>query len=208
MGEVVQEEKAQKGAKRRPKKHPGRIDMTPMVDLMCLLLTFFILTAAFSKPKIMTITMPEKDPNAPAPKIDARRTLNILLTDSDRVYYYVGAIEPGKPQPEIVKSNFSKDGIRKVLLLKNKDLFTKISEFNDKRVKGKIHVSDAAAEDFIKDLKKDDNVGPIILIKADEGARYKDIVSIVDEMAITNIASYAIVDLSAPEKALLKAQPR
>jgi biopolymer transport protein ExbD len=57
-------------------------------------------------------------------------------------------------------------------------------------------------------LKKDDNVGPIILIKADEGARYKDIVSIVDEMAITNIASYAIVDLSKAEKDLLKAQPR
>lgn len=208
MGEVVQEEKAQKGEKKRPKKQPGRIDMTPMVDLMCLLLTFFILTAAFSKPKVMTITMPEKDPTSTPPKIDARRTLNIILADSDRVFYYVGAIEPGKPQPEFVKSNFSKDGIRKVLLLKNKDLFTKITEYKDSRVKGKIKASDADAEEYMKSLKKNDNVGPIVLIKADESSKYKDIVSIVDEMAITNIASYAIVDLSPAEKALLKAQPR
>ena len=60
MAEIIQEEKGKKGGKRRPKKHGTRIDMTPMVDLMCLLITFFMLTTAFSKAKVMVITMPER----------------------------------------------------------------------------------------------------------------------------------------------------
>jgi biopolymer transport protein ExbD len=128
MGEIIVEEKGKKGGKRKPKKHSTRIDMTPMVDLMCLLITFFMLTTAFSKPKVMVITMPEKDPKEDikdAPKISAERTLNILLTADHKVYYYQGMIDPKKPLPELVKTDFSKDGIRKVILLRNKELFTK-----------------------------------------------------------------------------------
>jgi biopolymer transport protein ExbD len=209
MAEIVQEEKRQKGAKKRPKRGVARVDMTPMVDLMALLLTFFMLTTAFSKPKVMVITMPEKNDNHEPPKIAATRTLNILLTDSDRVYFYMGVADPNKPPlPTLIKTNFSKDGIRRVLLEKNKDLFTKIAEYREARLKGKIVVADTTADSYIKKLKSDDNVGPIVLIKADGKAKYKDIVAIVDEMAITNIASYAIVDLSATEKDLLKSAPR
>jgi biopolymer transport protein ExbD len=209
MAEIVQEEKKQKGAKKRPKRGVARVDMTPMVDLMALLLTFFMLTTAFSKPKVMVITMPEKNDNQKPPKIAAIRTLNILLADSDRIYYYMGVADPNKPPlPTLIKTNFSKDGIRRVLLEKNKDLFTKIAEYREARLKGKIVVADTTAESYIKKLKSDDNVGPIVLIKADDKAKYKDIVAIVDEMAITNIASYAIVDLSSTEKDMLKSAPR
>ena len=58
MAHIVQEEK--KGSKKRPKKGEAFVDMTPMVDLMSLLITFFMLTAAFSKPKVMEIILPEK----------------------------------------------------------------------------------------------------------------------------------------------------
>jgi biopolymer transport protein ExbD len=121
----------------------------------------------------------------------------------------MGVADPNKPPlPTLIKTNFSKDGIRRVLLEKNKDLFTKIAEYREARLKGKIVVADTTADSYIKKLKSDDNVGPIVLIKADGKAKYKDIVAIVDEMAITNIASYAIVDLSATEKDLLKSAPR
>lgn len=212
MAELIVEEKGKKGGKRRPKKHGTRIDMTPMVDLMCLLITFFMLTTAFSKPKVMVITMPEKnDTEKPkdAPQISAFRTLNILLTENDAIYYYIGMADPKKPpMPTLVKSNFSKDGIRKVLLLKNKDLFTKIAEYRENRLKGKFVVADTTAESEIKKFKKEDKKGPIVLIKADDKAKYKDIVNIIDEMAICNIASYAIVDMSPVELEMLKTAPK
>jgi len=211
MAELIVEEKGKKGGKRRPKKHGTHIDMTPMVDLMCLLITFFMLTTAFSKAKVMVITMPEKDTQdqkKDQPQISAFRTLNIILSEGDKVYYYIGMADPKKTLPLLVKSDFSKDGIRKVLLDKNRDLFTKIAEYREKRVTGKIVVADTTLENEIKRMKRDDKKGPIVLIKADEKAKYRDIVNIIDEMAICNIASYAIVDMSPVEKDMLKTAPK
>ncbi len=184
--------------------------MTPMVDLMCLLITFFMLTTAFSKPKIMVITMPEKTKQEePQAKVPAWRTLNIILSDNDVVYYYIGEANPKKPPlPDLIKTDFSKDGIRKVLLDKNRDLFKKIAEFREKRISGKLLVADTTAEQEIKKMKKADAVGPIILIKADDKAKYKDVVNIIDEMAICNIASYAVVDILPIELELLKTAPK
>ncbi len=212
MGEIIVEEKGKKGGKRKAKKHSTRIDMTPMVDLMCLLITFFMLTTAFSKPKVMVITMPEKDTpeDKNRPEIPKNRTLNILLTEGHKVYYYIGIADPKKPaeMPQLIKTDFSKDGIRKFLLIKNKDLFTKIAEYRDKRVTGKTVVADTTADSAIKKMKKEDQKGPIVLIKANEKAKYKDMVDIIDEMAICNIASYAVVDPSPVELEMLKTAPK
>lgn len=212
MGEIIQQEKGKKGGKRRPKKFSQRIDMTPMVDLMCLLITFFMLTTAFSKPKVMVITMPEKDPKdnqKDKPQISKARTLNILLTGDHKVYYFFGMADPKKPPlPTLIKTDFSKDGIRKVLLDKNRDLFTKIAEYRDKRVTGKLVVADTTADNEIKRMKKDDKKGPIILIKADDKAKYEDVVNAIDEMAICNIASYAVVDPAPIELDMLKTAPK
>ena len=60
MAEIVEADKPQKGKKKKPKKLSTHVDMTPMVDLICLLITFFMLTTAFNKPKIMEIVLPEK----------------------------------------------------------------------------------------------------------------------------------------------------
>jgi biopolymer transport protein ExbD len=212
MAEIAQEEHGKKGGKRKAKKHSTSIDMTPMVDLMCLLITFFMLTTAFAKAKVMVITMPEKNKDQKEekqPEISAFRTMNILLTGDDKVYYYIGIADPKKPPlPALVKTDFSKDGIRKVLLGKNKDLFTKIAEYRDLRLTGKLIVADTTADNEIKRMKKEDKEGPIVLIKADDKAKYKDIVNIIDEMAICNIASYVVVDMSPVEKTMLTTAPK
>jgi hypothetical protein len=169
-----------------------------------------MLTTAFSKPKVMLITMPEKNkPEEKTPQIPAWRTLNVLLTDNDVLYYYVGNADPKKPPlPTLIKSDFSKNGIRKILLEKNKDLFTQITTFRDRRMSGKLVVADTTADREIKDMKKGDMKGPIVLIKADDKAKYKDVVNIIDEMAICNIASYAIVDIMPVELEMLKTAPK
>mgnify|MGYP000275625434 CR=1 FL=1 len=70
--------------KKRAKKHSARIDMTPMVDLGFLLLTFFVLTSQFSKPKTMEINMPVKPKDTTnTTKIDDETALTLLLTDKE-----------------------------------------------------------------------------------------------------------------------------
>jgi len=212
MGEIIQEEKSEKGGRKKQKKQSTHIDMTPMVDLMCLLITFFMLTTAFSKPKVMEITMPEKDTNQKKEdqtKIQADRTINILMSGNDNVYWYLGLADPKKPLPTLNKTNYGKDGIRKLLLQKNKVVFKRVEDLKTKVIKGELVMADSTLNRKIKEIKKDKTLkSPIILIKADEKAKYKNVVDIIDEMAICNVASYAVVDISDVELEMLKTAPK
>lgn len=206
MAEIVQEEGGhKKGGKKRPKKHGTHIDMTPMVDLAALLLTFFMLTTAFSKPKVMEVVLPEKDKDTKdQPKINESRTVNIILANDDRVFWYNGMANPQKPPlPVLNEADYSKDGIRKMLLNRNRNLFAEIEKLNDDITTGKRVMPRDSVQAYVKKMKKDDKVGPIVLIKAMDGARYGNMVDVIDEMAITNIARYAIVDINVVEKKMI-----
>jgi biopolymer transport protein ExbD len=205
MAEIIQAEGKQKGGKKKAKKFSTHIDMTPMVDLMCLLITFFMLTTAFSKPKAMEITMPEKkdDPTVKAPEIQADRTVNILVSGDDKIYYYFGLADPKLPLPQLIATDYSKDGIRKMLLQRNKVVFKAVTELREKVIKGEEVMSDSTLTRKIKELKKSDKLAPIILIKADEKAKYKNLVDIIDEMAICTVANYAVVDIAPLEKQMI-----
>ncbi len=206
MAEIIQNEGGgKKKGKRRAKKHSTHIDMTPMVDLACLLLTFFMLTTAFSKPKVMELVLPDKMDKTDPPKVDDSRTVNILLDGDNKVYFYNGMAKPNE-LPELIETNFSKDGLRKMLLSRNKDLFSKIKQLNDDVVTGKIVLSRDSVEARIKRFKKEDKLGPVVLIKATDKVKYGNIVDVVDEMAIADINRYAIVDINPLEKKMLEAK--
>jgi biopolymer transport protein ExbD len=207
MAEIVQEEGHKGKGKKKAKKHGTHIDMTPMVDLACLLLTFFMLTTAFNKPKVMEIILPEKPKeNEKPPELDKDRALNIILVENDRILWYVGIADPIKTT--IAESNYSKDGIRKVLLQRNKDLFIKVARMNKDVVEGKLKISRDSLDSRVKRFNKADKTGPVVLIKAAEGAKYRNIVNIIDEMAITNIARYSLVDINPVEKMMVEAYLR
>jgi len=207
MAEIIQEEKA--SGKKRAKKHPPHIDMTPMVDLMCLLIVFFMLTTAFSKAKVMEINLPEKikDPSKQeAPRISASRTLNIILGPNDKIYWYPGSVKPEEYNnlPPVQEVDFSADGIRKLLLERNRALFKKIDEFNNQVLTGKIVISQDSVLKAIGQLKKVDDTGPIVLIKAYKKANYGNFVDILDEMNICGIARYTFVDIAWFEEKMVE----
>jgi biopolymer transport protein ExbD len=206
MAEIAQAEEKQKGGKKKFKKVPAHVDMTPMVDLMCILITFFMLTTAFTKPKIMEIVLPEKikkDENVEPPKIAKSRTLNIILGPENKVFWYPGIADDPKNPPPLQETDFSATGIRQVLLERNRALFKKVSAFNDDILTGKIDIPRDSVQSAIRQLKRDDDTGPIVLIKAYEKAKYKNFVDIIDEMSICDIARYTFVDISWLEEGMV-----
>lgn len=212
MAEIVQEEKG-KGGKKKAKKHAPHIDMTPMVDLMCLLITFFMLTTAFSKAKIMEIVLPEKvkDPTKQeAPRIAKSRTLNIILGPDNRVFTYPGAVDAAEYSavppvlPPLTETDYSANGIRKVLLDKNRMLARKIAEYKQQVLEGKIVIPQDSVKTEIGKLKDDDDSGPIVLIKAYKKANYGNFVDILDEMNICGIARYSFVKIAWYEEKMVE----
>jgi biopolymer transport protein ExbD len=207
MAEIIQEEKG-KGGKKRAKKLPPHMDMTPMVDLMMLLITFFMLTTSMSKPKVMDITLPDKitDPNQEAPKISASRTLNIILGPENKIYWYPGGVKPEDYNnlPPLMETDFSATGIRQLLLERNRALFKKIDDFNQQVISGKIEISQDSVAGAIRSLKNIDDTGPIVLIKAYKAANYGNFVDILDEMNICGIARYTFVDIAWYEEKMVE----
>jgi biopolymer transport protein ExbD len=111
MAEINQSAGQKPNGKVRAKRQSTRIDMTPMVDLAFLLLTFFILTSTFANFRVMDVTMPDKivDGNPPPP-VNMKDVLNLVLADNDKIYWWIGLDAPAQV------TNYSDNGIRKILL--------------------------------------------------------------------------------------------
>ena len=133
-----------KGGKKRAKKQSTKIDMTPMVDLGFLLLTFFILTTTFAKPQTMEINMPVKPKDeAEQQKLKASNALTLLLGENDKVYWYAGL--PDAPTaPGVQVTDYSANGVRKILLDRkaNKSLVVLIKPMEESRYKNMVDVLD------------------------------------------------------------------
>ena len=192
-----------KGGK-RSKKASTRVDMTPMVDLAFLLLTFFILTTTMYKPSSLQMTYPvPPDPNAPAPPpTQLSNAITLLLTKNDQIYYYLGefrkeATEKGPPTT-LERTDFSK--VQKLLVENNKQTIAQLNDlvrqFNDKKITEEEY---NAKRKEIKGTKE--NLKAII--KTDADAKYRNMIDMVDEMDISGIGSYGVVDVLKPEEQAL-----
>ena len=204
MSEIQQQDFSHRGHKRvRAKKVSTHIDMTPMVDLAFLLLTFFMLTTAFMKTHSLTITVPVKGPSMPIPQ---SQTLSILLTANNRIIWYQGIDDPNsQPQTNVADfSSFSTNNIHRVLMEKNKLVLREIEAVNDSVEKGLIRNDPEIIGKHISDVKKSEKKALIVIIKPDEKSRYKNLVDIFDELLLCQVATYAIVDVSANETELIK----
>jgi biopolymer transport protein ExbD len=195
-----------KGGKKRAKKQSTRIDMTPMVDLAFLLLTFFVLTATFSKPKSMELTFPA--PPDPTQKQDAvKNGITFLLTKDDRIFYYEGEFRAeaneGGPKTELSELTFSQEGpksLHKFLLEKNKKMQDQIlalkAKFDSKQL------ADTTYKRMVRQ-RKADKESYTYLIKTDDKATYKNVIDVIDELNINVVGKYVMVDIMKPEMDLL-----
>jgi biopolymer transport protein ExbD len=192
--------------KKRAKKGSTRVDMTPMVDLAFLLLTFFVLTSTFSKPKVMSLVYPAKveDPTeVDGPKIN--NAITFLLSE-DKVFYYSGQYYPkSAPGPngptKLEETDFGPDGVRKLLAEGNEYVLSGKVELQKKLDKKQIQ--DSVYVNMLTDLKKKDQALKV-LIKTDDKATCKNFIDLIDELKIAEIGVVAPVEIMASELELLK----
>ncbi|CAL1520857.1 biopolymer transporter ExbD [Chitinophaga sp. MM2321] len=152
-------------------KKSTRVDMTPMVDLGFLLITFFMLTTTMTKPKTMELIMPRSDGD-PMPLSD-KKALTVILGPDNRIAWYEGIGDDPAMPPQVNYTSFAnKNGIRDVIIRKKEAVY-RASHKNEL----------------------------MILIKADKAAHYENVVDIMDEMLINQVSRYAIVDIGLKEAA-------
>lgn len=193
-----------KGGKKRAKKQSTRIDMTPMVDLAFLLLTFFVLTATFSKPKSMELTFPVP-PDNPIDQKPIKNGITFLLSKDDRIFYYEGEFKPTDsdkgPKTSLTELNFSQESLRKYLLEKNKGMQDQIRDLIVKHDKGQL--PDTTFKRMVRE-RKADKESYTYLIKTDDQATYKNVIDIIDELNYNVVGKYVMVDILKPELDLVK----
>jgi biopolymer transport protein ExbD len=185
---------------KKAKKLSTRVDMTPMVDLGFLLITFFVFTATMSSPTTLDLNMP-KDIKDKKDQTEAKESgvLTIMLGKGNQVYYYEGKLTVDATGNNFKQTTF-KD-IRNVIIDKKKEVMGK-------------HVHDATCE---KNQQKAKEKGDpnwkdacldrdfVVIIKPDQDATYKNTVDILDEMTINQVKIYAMVKILDQEYQLIQA---
>ncbi|MFY7989183.1 MAG: ExbD/TolR family protein [Fluviicola sp.] len=209
MAEIVDNGGGAEGGKkkRRPKKGSPRIDMTPMVDLGFLLLTFFVLTSTFSKPKVMSLVYPAKTPeDQPQEEQQVVNNAITFLVTKDRVFYYEGEFNPKNgPKTQLTETNFGPDGVRKLLADKNKYVIDEERKLQDKLQRKQI--VDSIYKKELIEVKKNKKALKV-LVKTDTKALCKNFIDLVDELYIAQIGMIAPVDMMLDEEKLIEAKTK
>ncbi|MBC8053370.1 MAG: biopolymer transporter ExbD [Sphingobacteriaceae bacterium] len=146
------------------KKLP-KVDLTAMVDLAFLLITFFMLTTTLSRPSEMKVSMPVDKGRGEVPDT---RSMAVCLGAGNKMLWYMGTT--ANPR-EVNVTNAS--GLRNALLKQMK------------------HVSKTTGKSLI------------VLVKPGDRSRFKNLVDVLDELAISQVPTYAIIDITPEDKKML-----
>lgn len=159
----------------RSKKQNARIDFTSMVSIAFLLIIFFMLTSAMSKPQAMNLGLPNNGGCGPIGGCfrGENLTMTILLGANDKLICYTGFLEIPVSGPK--EMQYGKNGIRKELMTKAKSI-----------------------RDYYKSIGKNKDI--IVIIKPSKESKYKNLVDILDEMNIVRIETYAVINDFSPEE--------
>jgi biopolymer transport protein ExbD len=165
----------------KSKKLNTTVDLTAMISVSFLLIIFFMVVGELSKPKMIDLSLPDNAGTTcgPIACFKGDRIYTILLGDNDKIITYMGFLGSPLQKPKIIQ--FGEKGIRKDLFYVDK----KVHEYSTRIGKPKS--------------------GVIVIIKPSKKSNYGNLVDILDEMKIANIASYSIVDYYTPEETKLLA---
>jgi biopolymer transport protein ExbD len=165
MAEIDQSGGGKGGGKQRAKKMSTKIDMTPMVDLGFLLITFFMLTTTLQKPSVMQLNMPDKTDDGKKMDVKASNTLALIAGPKSKVYYFRG--DPKDPNTKVGVCDYTAKGLRQVVM------------------ENKAAVDAAAGKDKF-----------VVVVMPMDKASYKNIVDLLDELAIVGADRYGMTEVA------------
>lgn len=212
-----------KEAKSKQKKINVRVDFTPMVDMLMLLITFFMLCTSLSKPQTMELTMPSNDKNIQENQKNeakASESVTLYVCADNKLYYGTGI--PDYNNPDWIKEaswGSAKDGIRTVLrehatesgIKPVKEIELAVKELNQDKAKNPKMYPDSIYQKKLSDLKggnlKSGKIPTLtIIIKPTDNASYKNLVDALDEMQILSIGTYVIDKINSDDEKLLESK--
>ena len=203
----------------KQKKMDTRVNFTPMVDMMMLLITFFMLCTTLAKPQAMQLTMPSNDQNVDEqdkPVTKASHTITLYLGANDKIWYVAGL--PNYEDPSCVKeTSYGAKGIRDVLIkhtteegvnpiarimVAKKELDAQKTAYNSK-------MTDEQYQEALSRLKKGElpNGEKVptmtVIIRPLETSTYENMIAALDEMLICSIDKYVIDKIGPQDQELI-----
>ena len=207
-----------KQKKSRQKKSQTRVDFTPMVDMMMLLITFFMLCTSLAKPQTMELSMPTNDKNLEDQDksvTKASYTITIYVTADNQIHYVEGLPKYDDPTC-LKKTTWGKDGIRKVLITHVTEDGTQpvqqvmIAKAKlDKKKHENPKFTQQMYDDELRKIKSGEIDGDkiqtmTIIIKATDNASYLNVIDALDEMQICSVGKYVIDKITPDDLKLLE----
>lgn len=161
----------------RTKKMSTRVDLTAMVDLGFLLITFFMLATTFNKPKTMEVNKPAKEKEEiDEPPIKMSKTATLMLGTRDKIFAYVSPDEiDATTELSLDSIDYGPNGLRKFI----------------KRRQNEVQQQWGNKDDLF------------VMIKPLPSSTYKNIVDVLDEMTINDVKRYAILEPNDPIDSLV-----
>ena len=205
----------------KQKKKNVRVDFTPMVEMMMLLITFFMLCTSLAKPQSLQLTMPSNDKNIQQQNQNeskASQSVTVYVCADNKIFYGEGV--PRYNDPNWLKATtWGKDGIRKALRYHKVDDGTmpvdeimqaaaklaadrqaNPTKWNDSTYNAKM---DEIKEGYTNGKAGNRLATLTVVIKPTDGASYKNLIDILDEIQICSIGTYVIDQLKPEEAAML-----
>ncbi|MBQ1816017.1 MAG: biopolymer transporter ExbD [Bacteroidaceae bacterium] len=192
----------------KAKKINARVDFTPMVDMMMLLITFFMLCTTLARPKSMEINMPSNKEDLKEEqqnKVKASDAITLLLDKDDKIYYYQGIPEIDN----LKETTYGENGLRKMLAQKNINAIQRVKQLRKKyaaMVTSNVQKEEQQKKEFEKELGdiRAAEGTPNVIIKATDEANYRNLIDALDEMQICDIGKYVIVPITDFDKQMIE----
>lgn len=201
----------------KQKKINVRVDFTPMVDMMMLLITFFMLCTSLAKPQTMELSMPSNDKNITDQDksvTKASYTITVYVAGNNKIFYTAGL--PKYDDPSTLKeTTWGKDGIRKVFMEHvtedNTQPVLQVMKAKAELDQKKDQMPDSVYKQELSKIKAGEIGGQkiqtmTVIIKATDKALAQNVIDALDEMQICSIAKYVLDKISPDDQKLLKSK--